>query len=122
VRSPWPSCPRARWAWSKPGRSLLRSGARPGDRLCVTGFTGLAAAAQKYFGNLDVDGSRLPAAKEERLLAAWKRPQALIKQGRCLSSSGVVTSCQDSSDGLKAGIQSIAAQNAGRSDCVVLVA
>jgi thiamine-monophosphate kinase len=96
----------------EPGRSLLRSGARPGNRLCVTGFTGLAAAAQKYFGNLDVDGTRLPAAKEERLLAAWKRPQALIKQGRCLSSSGVVTSCQDSSDGLKAGIQSIAAQSA----------
>jgi thiamine-monophosphate kinase len=95
----------------EPGRSLLRRGARVGDRLCVTGFTGLAAAAQQYFGNLDVGGTRLPVAGEERLLAAWKRPQALIRQGRCLSASGVVTSCQDSSDGLKAGIQSLAAHS-----------
>jgi len=93
------------------GRSLRRCGARVGDRLCVTGATGLAAAAQKYFGNLDTGATRLAPAKEERLLAAWKRPQALIGHGRCLSGSGVATSCQDSSDGLKAGIQSIAAQS-----------
>jgi thiamine-monophosphate kinase len=77
----------------------------------VTGFTGLAATAQKYFGNFDTDGTRISAAKEERLLAAWKRPRALVEQGRCLSMSKVVTSCQDSSDGLKAAVQSIAAQS-----------
>lgn len=91
------------------GRSLLRSGARPGDRLCVSGYTGIAAAAQRYFGNLDVAGTRIAAERESELLAAWKRPQALVKYGRHLSASGMVTSCQDSSDGLKAGIQSIAA-------------
>lgn len=90
------------------GRSLRRTGAQPGDRLCVTGFTGVAAAAQKYFGNFDVNGTCLPSSKEEELLLAWKRPQALVRHGRCLSSSGLVTSCQDSSDGLKAGIQSLA--------------
>jgi thiamine-monophosphate kinase len=92
----------------EPGRSLLRSGARPGDRLCVSGPTGIAGAAQRYFGSLDVDGTRITPEKESVLLTAWKTPQALIKFGRCLSTSGVVTSCQDSSDGLKAGIQSIA--------------
>lgn len=91
------------------GRSLLRSGARPGDRLCVSGHTGIAASAQQYFGHLDVAGARVSAAKEAALLAAWKRPQALVDYGRCLSTSARVTSCQDSSDGLKAGIQSIAA-------------
>lgn len=95
----------------EPGGSLRRNGARTGDRLCVTGFTGLAATAQKYFGNFDTDGTRISAAKEERLLAAWKRPRALVEQGRCLSMSKVVTSCQDSSDGLKAAVQSIAAQS-----------
>lgn len=93
----------------EPGGSLRRNGARPGDRLCVTGRTGLAAAAQKYFGVLDAGGTRLLGDGEQRLLAAWKRPQALVRQGRILSRSGAVTSCQDSSDGLKAGIQSIAA-------------
>lgn len=93
------------------GASLRRSGARPGDRLCVTGATGVAAAAQKYFGTLDADGTRISASKEEHLLNAWKRPQALVRHGRCLSTSRMVTSCQDSSDGLKAGVQSIAAQS-----------
>lgn len=93
----------------EPGGSLRRSGARPGDRLCVTGPTGVAAAAQKYFGVLDTGATRLPADREARLLAAWKRPRALVQHGRLLSRSGVVTGCQDSSDGLKAGIQSIAA-------------
>jgi thiamine-monophosphate kinase len=74
----------------------------------VSGHTGIAAAAQRYFGHLDVAGTRLPAVKEATLLAAWKRPQALVDYGRCLSTSALVTSCQDSSDGLKAGIQSIA--------------
>jgi thiamine-monophosphate kinase len=91
------------------GRSLLRRGARPGDRLCVSGHTGVAAAAQRYFGHLDIAGTRILAAKEAALLAAWKRPRALVDYGRCLSTSALVTSCQDSSDGLKAGIQSIAA-------------
>lgn len=95
----------------EPGRSLRRRGARPGDRLCATGATGLAAATQKYFGTFDVGGTRVSPAKEERLLRAWKRPQALVRHGRCLSTSGVVTSCQDSSDGLKAAVQSIAAQS-----------
>jgi thiamine-monophosphate kinase len=93
----------------EPGRSLLRSGARPGDRLCVSGYTGIAAAAQRYFGQTNLEGMRIASDKETELLAAWKRPRALVDYGRCLSASGVVTSCQDSSDGLKAGIQSIAA-------------
>lgn len=91
------------------GRGLLRSTARPGDRLCVTGATGLAAAAQKYFMSRSLESRRLRGEDEDILLSAWKRPDALITQGRLLSTSEVVTSCQDTSDGLKATIQSIAA-------------
>ncbi|MEV3927665.1 thiamine-phosphate kinase [Actinomadura coerulea] len=90
------------------GGSLLRTGARPGDRLCVTGPTGIAASAQRYFAG-PTTSVKLPPAKEDLLLSAWRRPQALVEQGRCLSTSGVVTSCQDTSDGLKAGVQSLAA-------------
>ncbi|WP_412515740.1 thiamine-phosphate kinase [Actinomadura madurae] len=88
------------------GGSLLRTGARPGDRLCVTGPTGVAASAQRYFGR--PGSAKLRPAEEEALLSAWRRPQALVHHGRCLSTSGVVTSCQDTSDGLKAGVQSLA--------------
>jgi thiamine-monophosphate kinase len=93
------------------GHSLLRCGARPGDRLCITGPTGIAASAQKYFGKLDIAETALSPAAEEFLLNSWKRPRAMVEQGRCLSTSGLVTSCQDSSDGLKAGIESIAARS-----------
>lgn len=89
--------------------SLLRSGARPGDRLCVTGPTGIAASAQRYFGNFDTGPTKLPVEKEDLLISVWRRPRALVQHGRCLSTSGVVTSCQDTSDGLKAGVQSLAA-------------
>lgn len=90
------------------GRSLLRRGASPGDRLCVTGPTGMAAAAQRYFGKLDVAGKKISSEDEETLIASWKRPQAKTRQGRLLSTSGLVTSCQDSSDGLKAAVESLA--------------
>ncbi|GAA2097371.1 thiamine-phosphate kinase [Actinomadura alba] len=93
------------------GGSLLRSGARPGDRLCVTGPTGIAAAAQKYFTKPHIADGAISAAAEKVLLNSWRRPQALVGQGRCLSTSGLATSCQDSSDGLKAGIESIAARS-----------
>lgn len=92
------------------GGSLRRTGARPGNRLCITGPTGIAASAQHYFGERDSGPSGvLSAEKEERLISAWRRPRALVQQGRYLSTSGVVTSCQDTSDGLKAAVQSLAA-------------
>ncbi|MFC0039134.1 thiamine-phosphate kinase [Actinomadura rayongensis] len=93
----------------EPGGALLRTGARPGDRLCVTGPTGLAASAQRYFGAAGPGAGALAAEREDELIASWRRPRALVPQGRALSASGVVTSCQDTSDGLKAGVQSLAA-------------
>lgn len=92
----------------EPGKALLRSGARPGDRLCVTGFTGVAGAAQKYFSALKPAGAKVDAETEDALLTAWRRPVARVEEGRLLSTSGCVTSCQDTSDGLKATIESIA--------------
>lgn len=94
---------------TEPGTALRRNGAREGDILCITGYTGIAAAAQKYFYDLESGKHDLPDEAEAQLLSAWRRPQALIQQGRLLSSAGVVTSCQDSSDGLKAAIESLAA-------------
>ena len=48
-------------------------------------------------------------AHRSSLLASWRRPQARVAEGVCLGDSGLATSCQDTSDGLKAAIESIAA-------------
>ena len=93
----------------EPGAALRRDGAHEGDVLCITGCTGIAGAAQKYFYDLEKGKHDLPDEAEAQLLSAWQRPQALVDQGRLLSSSREVTSCQDSSDGLKAAIESLAA-------------
>lgn len=92
----------------EPGTALRRNGARDKDILCATGYTGIAGAAQKYFYDLEKGAHDLPPEIENRLISAWRRPQALVRQGRLLSSSKTVTSCQDSSDGLKAAIESLA--------------
>jgi thiamine-monophosphate kinase len=91
-----------------PGHSLFRHGARPGDVVCLTGPTGIAGAAMSYFRS----GTRSALIEDkhrEHLLASWARPNARIREGVCLGDSGVVTSCQDTSDGLKATVESIAA-------------
>ena len=95
----------------EPNSALRRTGAEEGDILCTTGYTGIAGAAQRYFYELDQHGPALASSEEDRLLSSWRRPQALVREGRILRASRVVTSCQDSSDGLKAAIESLASAN-----------
>lgn len=71
------------------GAALRRSGARPGDRICVTGTLGDAALALRL---LDAPG--LPAALRERL----DRPQPRLAAGIALR--GLATAALDLSDGL----------------------
>jgi thiamine-monophosphate kinase len=91
---------------TRPGASLLRSGASPGDVVCVTGPTGMAGAALRYFNREQEMG--IDAKYEETLLAAWKRPRARITEGLLLGASGVVTACVDTSDGLKGALEALA--------------
>ena len=70
----------------KRGRALRRSGAKPGDRLYVTGLLG---------------GSAL--GLETRKGRAWKRhlrPEPRIEAGRELAARCGATACMDLSDGL----------------------
>ncbi|MDR3282198.1 MAG: thiamine-phosphate kinase [Candidatus Methanoplasma sp.] len=77
---------------------LLRSGARPGDMVAVTGRLGGAAAAFAALENdIGDDYSLLP------LLV----PAPRVDEGVALSSSGAATSCMDLSDGLAEAARSI---------------
>jgi thiamine-monophosphate kinase len=90
---------------ARPGASLLRSGASPGDIVCVTGPTGAAGAALRCFSR---QTSGVDAKTQEVLLSAWKRPRARVAEGLLLGESGVVTACIDTSDGLKGALEAIA--------------
>ncbi len=76
------------------GAALLRSGARPGDELWVSGTLGDARAALECFrGSLSVD-----AAPFERLRHALEQPAPRVALGQQLR--GIASSAIDVSDGL----------------------
>jgi thiamine-monophosphate kinase len=85
------------------GRALLRSGARPGDLLYVTGALGGAAAALARLGELasaaDVKPPRIPN-KLAAQLAPHLFPQPRIAQGLWLQRRGLSKAALDLSDGL----------------------
>jgi thiamine-monophosphate kinase len=76
------------------GQALLRSGARAGDRLYVSGTLGDARLALECFrGQVVLGGNAFQAVR-----AAMERPQARVQLGIALR--GVATSAIDVSDGL----------------------
>ncbi|SEP76403.1 thiamine-phosphate kinase [Lentzea albida] len=89
------------------GGTLYRRGAKPGDLMCITAPTGLAGAAMEYLRakrpSRTIDDLHL-----QTLLDSWRSPTARVDEGIALAASGRVTSCQDTSDGLKATIECIA--------------
>ena len=87
------------------GRALLRSGARPGDLIYVTGSLGGAAAGLARMGELAMTrpGQGQPPRIPKRmqpLLAAHLYPQPRIAQGLWLQRRGLATAALDLSDGL----------------------
>jgi thiamine-monophosphate kinase len=75
------------------GKALLRSGARPGDLLYVTGSLGGSAAALKRL-------SRRSSRKQISDLAPHLWPQPRISQGLWLRRHNAATAAIDISDGL----------------------
>jgi thiamine-monophosphate kinase len=82
-------------------RILLRTGAKPGDVIVVTGDLGRAGHAAKLLEQ--------PTAPRTDALNQLLRPYPRIAEGQLLSASGVATSCMDLSDGVGASLAQLAA-------------
>lgn len=78
----------------EPRRALLRSGARPGDRIVVSGTPGAAAHALQA-----IESGEVP---DPRDLSALEFPRPRLRLGRHLR--GLATACIDISDGLLADL------------------
>jgi thiamine-monophosphate kinase len=95
------------------GKALLRSGARPGDLLFVTGELGLSAAGVELLkgGRLETE-ERGPcdAAGSAPLKAALDKhhtPTPRVREGRLLVELGCATAAIDLSDGLASDLRHI---------------
>jgi thiamine-monophosphate kinase len=81
---------------------LSRSSARPGDKIAVTGYTGLAKAGLMMAKH----GLKIDEVAQALFRKAWNLPEPRIESGRKLTECGVSTAI-DISDGLIADLKQI---------------
>jgi thiamine-monophosphate kinase len=79
---------------------LMKSGARAGDIIAVTGSLGLAAAGFELLLNPEYNADEIDKEIKNLPLKHALKPEARLKQGILLANSGSVTSATDITDGL----------------------
>ena len=92
--------------WGRPaGQPILRTGARAGDSLFLSGSPGEAAAGlalARALAGLPAGWTpeELPVPDLTRLLAAYREPEPRLSLGRALVTDGLASAAIDVSDGL----------------------
>ena len=89
---------------AKKNELVLRSKAKPGDIVAVTGPFGKTSAGLKILA----DHLEAPKEISKVLVASVLMPNARLKEGIALAQSGAVTAAIDSSDGLAWSLHEIA--------------
>jgi len=91
------------------GKALLRSGARPGDLLYVTGALGGSAAGLDHLRNRVRKAQKASSRRKDLkdLLAPHLWPQPRISQGLSLQQKQLATAAIDISDGLSTDLEHI---------------
>ena len=89
---------------AKKSALMLRSGARPGDVVAVTGSFGRTAAGLRIL----LHDSKVRANVRSKLVESVLVPKAKLKEGLALSRTRAVTASTDSSDGLAWSLHEIA--------------
>jgi thiamine-monophosphate kinase len=82
---------------------LYRSGARPGDAVCVTGPVGDSRAGLHFV----LQGAQKLDASMRKLFEAHILPRPHLEEGRFLAATGAATAALDVSDGLSSDLMHI---------------
>lgn len=88
----------------RPRRLLRRAGARPGDRLFVTGALGAAAAGLALLAA----GGTPQHDSEAACVTAYRRPAARLRTGVIVANTRSASACMDLSDGLADAVRQVA--------------